>query len=126
MTLETRTLTYVNAGHNPPVLFHTGTSEVALLRADGIALGVIDNITLDSVEIGLKSGDIAVLYTDGVTEAINAQEEEFGTERLNETIRACQHMPVGDMIRTIVDEIMKFAGKQPQADDITIIVFRAE
>ena len=94
-----RTLTYVNAGHNPPMLFRTGRTEVTLLRADGIALGVMDDIALDSVEIGLKSGDVAVLYTDGLTEAINTEEEEFGTERLNETIRACQDLPVKDMVR---------------------------
>jgi sigma-B regulation protein RsbU (phosphoserine phosphatase) len=121
-----RTLTYVNAGHNPPILFHTGSSEVVLLRADGIALGVMDDIALSSVEIGLKSGDIAVLYTDGVTEAINAQDEEFGTERLDQTIKASQQLPAKDMIRAIVDAITNFAGDTPQADDITIIVFRAK
>ncbi|HVP93605.1 MAG TPA: SpoIIE family protein phosphatase [Methanoregulaceae archaeon] len=120
-----RTLTYVNAGHNPPMLFQTGTADVTLLRADGIALGVVDDIVLSSVKIGLKSGDIAVLYTDGLTEAINEKEEEFGTERLNETIRASQHLPVQEMVRFIVDAIMSFAGEQPQADDITIIVLKA-
>jgi sigma-B regulation protein RsbU (phosphoserine phosphatase) len=122
---QARTLTYVNAGHNPPMLLQTGTGEVTLLRADGIALGVIDDIVLDSVAIGLKSGDIAVLYTDGLTEAINPEEEEFGTERLNETIKACRHLPVRDMIRFIVDTITAFAGEQPQADDMTIVILRA-
>jgi len=120
-----RILTYVNAGHNPPMLFQTGKGEVTLLRADGIALGVMDDIVLDSVGIELNSGDIAVLYTDGLTEAINAEEEEFGTERLNDTVKACINLPVQEMIRFIVDAIMTFAGDQPQADDITIIIFRA-
>jgi phosphoserine phosphatase RsbU/P len=122
---QARTLTYVNAGHNPPMLLQIGTGEVTLLRADGIALGVVDDIVLDSVGIELKSGDITVLYTDGLTEAINPKEEEFGTERLNETIKACQHMPIQDMVRFIIDTITAFAGEQPQADDMTIIILRA-
>ena len=76
-----KSLRYVNAGHNPPLLKHTSGSTV-LLKADGIALGVIDGITLEEADLQLESGDIVTLFTDGVTEAINEKEEQFGQQRL--------------------------------------------
>ena len=75
------TLHYVNAGHNPPLLLQGASSDVMLLKAKGIALGVIDDVELQSVKVDLKPGDVLVLYTDGVTEAFNANDEEFGEDR---------------------------------------------
>jgi len=67
-----KTLTFVNAGHNPPLLLGSGSERVTLLKARGIALGVIDEVDLESVEVQLSPGDVLVLYTDGVTEATDA------------------------------------------------------
>ena len=76
------TLTYVNAGHNPPVMFRNASTDIIMLAAQGIALGVKSDIGLEEKKISLRRGDIIVLYTDGVTEAINNQEEQFGQQRL--------------------------------------------
>ncbi|MDD1702990.1 MAG: SpoIIE family protein phosphatase [Methanoregula sp.] len=119
------TLNYVNAGHNPPLLLKEASSDVVLLKAKGIALGVTDDVELQSVKIDLRPGDVLVLYTDGVTEAINVREEEFGEERLLEVITRSRSLPAQTILENILSAINEFAGDQPQHDDITIMVLRA-
>ncbi|MCX6689001.1 MAG: SpoIIE family protein phosphatase [Methanoregula sp.] len=118
------TLNYVNAGHNPPLFLKNGESDVLLLKAKGIALGVIDDATLQSVKVDLRTGDILVLYTDGVTEAINAGEEEFGEARLLQVITENRLLPAEVLLEKILSAITTFAGSQPQHDDITIMILR--
>ena len=121
-----KTLTYVNAGHNPPMMFRGGSVDIALLKAKGIALGVIEEVDLEEVEIELTDDDIVVLYTDGVTEAINEKEEDFGEARLVKVIQENRHLPVGDIIDRIRDEVIAFAGNQPQFDDITLMALKTK
>jgi len=120
-----RTLTYVNAGHNPPILLQREPSKTVLLKARGIALGVVDDADLESAELELKSGDVLVLYTDGVTEAVNENKEEFGLERVAGLIRDNRELSAHDMIEKIKDEVTAFGGAQPQYDDITLMVLKA-
>jgi sigma-B regulation protein RsbU (phosphoserine phosphatase) len=119
------TLDYVNAGHNPPLLLQGESSAVVLLKAKGIALGVIDEVDLQSVRVDLKPGDVLVLYTDGVTEAINDREEEFGEERLLKIITENRTRPAQEILDRILSAITAFAGDRPQYDDITIMILRA-
>ena len=117
-------LTFVNAGHNPPIHIDADSGGVKLLNAEGIALGVLDKITLVSEKIQLQSGDIIVLYTDGVTEAINEKDEEFGIERLTRCVEKNIGATSKEIINSIIQEIIAFAGIQPQFDDITIMVLK--
>jgi sigma-B regulation protein RsbU (phosphoserine phosphatase) len=117
-------LRYVNAGHNPPLLFRKGSEDVIQLKAKGIALGVAHDIDLQEASIDLISGDILVLYTDGITEAINDQEEAFGLERLIRIIRSHGELSAKNLIDKIQGEVMSFAGNQPQFDDITLMVLK--
>jgi sigma-B regulation protein RsbU (phosphoserine phosphatase) len=119
------TLHYVNAGHNPPLLLHGTSSDVMLLKAKGIALGVIDDVELQSVKVDLKPSDVLVFYTDGVTEAFNTNDKEFGEERLLKVIMENRHRPAQDIMEQILAAITAFAGERPQHDDITIMVLRA-
>ncbi|HNX17259.1 MAG TPA: SpoIIE family protein phosphatase [Methanoregula sp.] len=119
------TLDYVNAGHNPPLLLKGTSSDVVLLKAKGIALGVTDDVDLQSVRVDLRPGDILVLYTDGVTEAINDREEEFGEERLLRLITENRALPANEIMEKILDGIYAFAGDRPQHDDITLMILRA-
>jgi sigma-B regulation protein RsbU (phosphoserine phosphatase) len=125
--LDTRemTLDYVNAGHNPPLLLQGEASTVRLLKARGIALGVIDEVDLQSVKVDLTPGDVLVLYTDGVTEAINDKEEEFGEERLLRIIAENRKRPAQEIMDEILGAITSFAGDTPQYDDITLMILRA-
>ena len=119
-----KVLSYINAGHNPPMLFSSGSSAVTLLEARGIALGVIDTIDLESVTVPLNPGDVVVLYTDGVTEATNDRDEEYGVTRLRDIVMASRDLPAREIITTIVQDVIRFTGARPQFDDITLMILK--
>lgn len=119
-----RTLTYVNAGHNPPLLFRAGGGRPAGLKGTGIILGVMPEAEYGEETIHLKSGDLVLLYTDGVTEAINSGEEQFGEARLIETVvNSLDRSPTG-IIENVRDAVMEFSGDEPQFDDLTLMALR--
>jgi sigma-B regulation protein RsbU (phosphoserine phosphatase) len=118
-------LNYVNAGHNPPLLLKGSAGGIILLQAKGIALGVMDDIDLEEGELELASNDTVILYTDGVTEAINEKEEQFGQERLMQVIAQSTDLPAQDLIDKIKEEVTAFAKGQPQFDDFTLVVLKA-
>ena len=126
LDVSARTLTYVCAGHNPPVIFKAKTGTLMRLNAKGIALGAIENIELEERKIILDGGDIVVFYTDGVTEAINKNEVQFGEERLITTIKVNHELSANDMIEKIKGEVLAFCGDEPQFDDITLMALKAE
>jgi sigma-B regulation protein RsbU (phosphoserine phosphatase) len=118
-------LKYVNAGHNPPLLFKGGSSDILLLEAMGIPLGVLADRDISSKEVKMKKGDVAVLYTDGVTEALNDKGEQFEVERLSEIVRQNRNLSAAEIIQSIQQELEGFVGKRPQFDDITLMVVKA-
>jgi len=100
------------------------SSGTILLKAKGIALGVILDIELEEKEISLDSGDVVVLYTDGVTEAINESEEQFGPDRLTAIIERTRNLPASEIVQQIQQGVLEFSGGQPQFDDITLMVLK--
>lgn len=116
---------YVNAGHNPPLLCHPN-GEIELLEEGGIILGMLSNFAYRSAEICFEPGDLFFGYTDGVNEAINLREEEFGEERLTEIVKTRRT----DSPRTIADvmwqSILDFSQNQPQEDDVTMLILKRE
>jgi sigma-B regulation protein RsbU (phosphoserine phosphatase) len=125
LTPEKKLLHYINAGHNPPFVVKEGSGDVILLRASGIAMGVIDDVLLEEKVIELGSNDIVVFYTDGITEAINRKSEQFGEKRLIETINRYAALPPKDLISRVKDEVFAFAQDQPQFDDFTLVILKA-
>jgi sigma-B regulation protein RsbU (phosphoserine phosphatase) len=121
---SSKTLTYVNAGHNPPVLYRPSTREFRELPATGIAIGLRDDAPYSQDLITLDSGDILVLYTDGVTEAENARQEMFGEERMREIIRKTAAENSQVMINRILESVRTFTGNYPQSDDITLMIIK--
>jgi len=85
---------------------------------------VLDEIPLKSVELQLRPGDVVVLYTDGVTEAMNENDEEYGVERLTACVEAEKTRSSKEIIDALVRDITKFAGARAQHDDITIMVLK--
>jgi sigma-B regulation protein RsbU (phosphoserine phosphatase) len=123
---ESHTLTYVNAGHNPPIICHDEDEHITELAATGIAVGAISDAEYTEQTVRLNTGDVVVLYTDGISEAENAQEEMFGEERLHEVIRVSRKLPAQEIIASILDAVRSFCQGNPQSDDITLMVIRVK
>ncbi|MFH1561955.1 MAG: SpoIIE family protein phosphatase [Nitrospirota bacterium] len=117
-------LTYINAGHNPPFIIKPEKGEVIILEGEGIALGVIPNVELEEREISVEKGDTVVLYTDGVIDAINEQEEQFGEERFIELLKENCGLPAQEIIERVQREVITFSGNQSQFDDLTLVVLK--
>ncbi|MFC2047541.1 SpoIIE family protein phosphatase [Chloroflexota bacterium] len=120
------TLTYCNAGHNPPYLLKAQNDKaVQELHNTGMVLGAVEDVTLKRETVQLAAGDMLLLYTDGVTEAQNLQQELFGEKRLMETLQANRKRPAKDIQDSVLAEVQKFVGDAPQFDDITLVVTTA-
>ena len=118
------TLTYANSGHPPPLLFNHGTPSCQWLDADGLLMGVRENVAFEEKQIQLQSGDVLLLYTDGVTEADNGRGELFGIERLC-TILHSRHLESPQtIIDAIVQEVANFSATIPMEDDVTMVVMK--
>jgi serine phosphatase RsbU (regulator of sigma subunit) len=124
---STGILTYVNAGHNPPYLFrrHRGRRARALRRT-GPPLGILENARWSRRSLKIEAGETLVLYTDGLTEAMNEAGEFFGDEALQGAVRACLHSPAEAMCSEILRAVAEFEGTVPRADDITLLILRRE
>ena len=123
LTLNTGRIRCVCAGHNPPILRHVdGTvSEVAMPH--NLPLGAMPGVYFEGVEFVLKPGECLVLYTDGITEAMNDQGKLYGTEPLLKAIAAENHSAEA-MARVVDESVCAFCGNAPQADDITLLLVR--
>jgi sigma-B regulation protein RsbU (phosphoserine phosphatase) len=118
---------YVNAGHDPPILFRKGSDEPVLLEEGGVILGAMPTMMpYESAEIDLKPGDLMVFFTDGVTEAMNPEQtEEYETERLKECIRKNRNKTSQEIQDAIITDINTFSNNI-QYDDITTIVLKVD
>lgn len=124
LDVSSRKLTYVNAGHNPPLMFNSITGDFKLLRAKGIALGALEDMDYEEITMPLESGCTIVFYTDGVTEATNDTGEQFGEERLQALIKEISHLPAREMVEKIEGQVNLFCYGSPQFDDITLMVLK--
>lgn len=118
---QTGRLTYANGGHNRPLLLRAASGEARELTARGIILGQFEEVELDEDQIELTPGDTLVLYTDGVTEAIDAEQQPFGEDRLKAILEANAGAGPEDIVLAIADAVRRFAGAEPQADDFAIV-----
>ena len=119
---SSRRLRYVNCGHLPPLLLRAD-GRLERLLATNTVLGLFEKWECAVAEVQLAAGDTLVLYTDGVTEAENAQEEQFGESRLAETMLTHRHLPVPSLLGTIVSIVQSFSAGE-QTDDITLVLAR--
>ena len=117
---ETGRLTYANAGHNPPLLLSaSGTLE--RLSSGGPVLGIFDDAHFDEATVTLAPGDLLFIYTDGVTEAVDRRDVEFGEERLIELLRKRRSAGVKTLIADVVEAVRTHAAGQHAADDLTVV-----
>ena len=121
--LNTGIMTCVNAGHNPPVFIHADGTAHYLKIKHCLVLSASRKARYTAVDLQFKKDDKIILYTDGVTEAMNCSKQLFGEERLLQTLSANNASPQ-EIVALIRTEVSKFAGEEPQSDDITLLVMR--
>lgn len=126
LDLPSGMLTYANGGHNYPLLYRVATGEVEPLRAQGIVLGIVPQPRFEQRSMRLEPGDLVLFYTDGVTEAMNAQRELFGEERLIDTLCAHHTGSPQAIINAVLAALAAFVGNQSQSDDITMLVVKRD
>ncbi len=122
---EEQKIIYTNAGHNAPILLRKD-GEIVRLQTGGIVIGFLQNFEYRQEELNFTPGDILLLYTDGITEAMNAKNEEFGEERLIATLKANKDKNVYDIRKAIIQEVQKFSARKAQDDDMTLLVCKFE
>jgi len=121
-------VTLARAGHDAPLLYKRASQSVTPLKSPGMVVGidsgnVFDRLTTDFA-VPLERDDCLVLYTDGVTEALNSAGDEFGLDRMIQSVRASASDGVQTIVKRIIEDVRNFIGSLPQNDDITLIAIR--
>jgi sigma-B regulation protein RsbU (phosphoserine phosphatase) len=147
-------LTYVNAGHNPPILVRAaaaarakstghaatrssdsravaletdkGPDQIDLLTTGGPIIGAFHNCSYEQETVELQSGDVLVAYTDGLTEAVNPDGKEFGEQGLRSVITRSTDLPAGEMIKRIIDSVHEWCGEIAPHDDLTLVIMKVK
>ncbi len=120
---STRTLTYINAGHNAPVL-RRASGPIERLSAGGLPLGIQDSGSYESGSVTLQSGDWLVIFTDGLIEAENAAQEEYGEQRLLNILSSRSALSPAELLAALTADMDAFVAETPQHDDITCMLVK--
>jgi sigma-B regulation protein RsbU (phosphoserine phosphatase) len=120
---ESRRLFYCNAGHLPPILLDENGAR--LLEPTGMVVGLLPNATYEAKSVELAPGSMLAIFTDGVTEAVNKEDQEFGEERLLEVLKEARARTPEAVYKFVIERIRSWQGDLPQHDDITLIIAKA-
>jgi len=130
LNLETHQLSFARAGHEAPILIRNGEPKAEQIETDGVVIGLVDNEVFGSAietrNITLHSGDMVVTYTDGITEAMNSELDEWGTENLVEAVVRMADASAHDLLDNIRQEVLAFAGNTRQYDDMTMLALKIQ
>jgi phosphoserine phosphatase RsbU/P len=118
-------ITYCNAGHNDPFLF-SKEGKLTKLSVGGLVAGIVLSYPFEETTIQILPGELLVLFSDGITEAMNSEEEEFNEKRLEEIILKNKNETPEKLIEIIFNEVQKYSGNVPQMDDMTIVIIKRE
>lgn len=122
--VQTLQFEYCNAGHNPPVYWSAARGETGLLTEGGMLLGALNTIIpYQSGRVQLQAGDVVVMFTDGISEAMNEQDEEFGEERIAEIVAEHHQKTAQELKQLILEEVRTFC-KGNYGDDVTMLIFK--
>jgi sigma-B regulation protein RsbU (phosphoserine phosphatase) len=119
-----RTFAYGSAGHNSGYLYRLADKKEELLHPTGPAIGLMEGFGVHLEQVQLSPGDTLVLYTDGLTEAMNAQNEQFGLDRLSDVVRENHDRSPEQIIQRVLETLTGFTGGAPLIDDATMVVSR--
>ncbi len=121
LNIRTGELSYANGGHNPPYIIHAGGDVEPVEMTGDVALGVVENFVYRSRTVFLEKGDTLFLYTDGVTEAMDLNDELYGEERMVRELDRLREAPIKELIEGIMQSIREYSYGAPQTDDITMM-----
>lgn len=121
LTPQTGFLSYINAGHNPPLVGHSDGT-ISQLGSGGLPLGIMPSAEYDVGEMQLGPGETLVIYSDGVSEAVNPHDEEFGLDRLSEVIRTNRSASASGLRDKVESALSSFTKTAPANDDITLVI----
>jgi sigma-B regulation protein RsbU (phosphoserine phosphatase) len=119
-----RALTYVNAGHNPPMLLRPQAISAERLEPTGMMLGVFDEARFEQATVQIEPGDVLVVYSDGICDALNPTGDDYGDARLEAFVRAHAALPAGQLMDRILEDVTAFAQGVAPFDDMTLVVAR--
>jgi sigma-B regulation protein RsbU (phosphoserine phosphatase) len=124
LDVETGEVQYCDAGHEPPFILRLGKEVEVVKKKSGVALCFFDDSVYDSGTMQLRPGDALVLYTDGVTEAMNKDRKMFRREGITQALQpyCSAATPAATITQALLEHVRRFAGDTPQSDDITILV----
>ncbi len=120
-----RSLTYINAGHNAPILLRSSSQALEYLSNGGLPLGIKADAHYESGEVVLQPGDWLVIFTDGLVEAMNVTGEEYGQQRLLSVLHSGTSATPAEMLARIMSDLDAFVGDTPQHDDVTCMIVKA-
>ncbi|MGE5222747.1 MAG: PP2C family protein-serine/threonine phosphatase, partial [Omnitrophica WOR_2 bacterium] len=123
---QTGIMTYANAGHNPPYLFRSGAGQIQALGQTGMPIGIEEDTLWGQATVQFDPGDVLVLYTDGIPDALNNQGEIFENRMLLETIQNSRGMGAQEIQDAIIHRVQDFVGEASQYDDITLMVLERD
>jgi len=123
LNLRTGELRYINAGHNPP-LHIAKDGKVTRLESGGFCLGMFPDVSYEEKKIHLSPGEIVVLFTDGITETLDPQKQEFGEENLAAVLQKNSKQSAAEIVEQVLDELRHFCGGAAPLDDMTLVVIK--
>ena len=124
---QTQRLTYVNAGHNPPLYLQSDSnSEFRQLTSGGMVAGAFEHTAYEQETVQMKPNDLLFLYTDGLTEALNEEGEEFGTSRIMETLKAIASLSADQIRDVVVRRVKEWCAGMSLYDDLTFVVMKVK
>jgi sigma-B regulation protein RsbU (phosphoserine phosphatase) len=126
LDFDSGAMQYALAGHNPPLLYRAALGRCETFEASGVAMGVFESAEYVEEWVTLAEGDVLVLYTDGISEVIDVQEEEFGEERLEELVVRHASHSANELAELIVEAVAAFAQDRGAFDDETLVVIKRQ
>jgi serine phosphatase RsbU (regulator of sigma subunit) len=123
---DRKRLSFSNAGHNPPVVWRSNSQTCEWLDAEGLILGVKRDVHFEEKQVQLRTGDILVLYTDGITEAANPDELLFGESRLCALLEEFHALSPQQIVENVLEQVRCFTGTQSLVDDVSLVVMKLE
>jgi len=124
LDLNANTISYVNCGHNPPLLFKPAAQQILQLTAAGLPLGIDADATYQQNIVSLEHGDILLMYTDGISEAIDVEEHQYGMDSIATVLNKNPQLNATQMIAALEDSVNSHCGLMPPSDDRTIVVLK--